>query len=75
MTVAVIGVKRKHQRLKIYKNKRVRLNKYKGYIIQIVITDHGHEEPTFIFTNDFDSKFNDIVKKYARRWLVEKSIA
>ncbi|MFX0141955.1 MAG: transposase, partial [Candidatus Hodarchaeota archaeon] len=74
-TVAVTGVKRKHQKLRVYENKRIRLNKYKGYIRQIVITNHGHKEPTFIITNDFDSKLNDIVKKYARRWLVEKSIA
>lgn len=73
--ITIDGVKRKHQKLLVYENKRIRIDKYKGYLRQVVITNHGHEEPTFIITNDFNSKLKNIVKKYARRWLVEKGIA
>jgi hypothetical protein len=52
----------------------------KGYhnkkeIRQISITGHGKIKPALIITNDFDLKVNDIVRKYSRRWLVEKTIA
>ncbi|MCD4670776.1 MAG: transposase [Actinomycetia bacterium] len=52
----------------------------KGYhnkkeIRQISITGHGKIKPALIITNDFDLKIEDIVRKYSRRWLVEKTIA
>jgi len=44
-------------------------------IRQIVITGHGKIKPAVILTNDFDLTIETIVRKYARRWLVEKGIA
>jgi len=44
-------------------------------IRQIVIKNHGREEPTFILTNDFDLTTKQIVTKYAKRWLIEKGIS
>jgi len=44
-------------------------------IRQIIITDHGKIKPAVILTNDFDLSTEAIVRKYARRWLVEKGIA
>ena len=44
-------------------------------IRQIIITDHGKIKPAVILTNDFDLSVEAIVRKYARRWLVEKGIA
>lgn len=50
----------------------------KGYdknIRQIYITGNGKIKPAIIITNDFDISVNEVVRKYAKRWLVEKLIS
>jgi len=50
----------------------------KGYgkeIRQIAVTGHGKIKPTLIITNDFDMGTKDIIRKYTRRWLIEKNIS
>jgi transposase len=42
---------------------------------QIVVRDHGREQPTFMITNDFDASVELVVGTYARRWRVENGIA
>ncbi|NQU81264.1 MAG: transposase, partial [Bacteroidetes bacterium] len=42
---------------------------------QVAITGHGKIKPALIITNDFDIKTEALVRKYARRWLVEKTIS
>jgi len=44
-------------------------------IRQVVITGNGKTKPAVILTNDFDLPVETIVRKYAKRWLVEKGIA
>jgi hypothetical protein len=44
-------------------------------IRQIIITGHGKTKPAVLLTNDFDLPTAVIVRKYSRRWLVEKEIA
>jgi hypothetical protein len=44
-------------------------------IRQIVITGNGKIKPAVMLTNDFDLPLEAIVRKYSRRWLVEKGIA
>ena len=44
-------------------------------IRQIIITGHGKIKPAIILTNEFDLSAEAIVRKYCRRWLVEKGIA
>ena len=44
-------------------------------IRQIAITGNGKVKPALIITNDFDIKVETVVRKYARRWLVEKQIS
>jgi hypothetical protein len=44
-------------------------------IRQIIITGHGKVKPALIITNDFDIKTEKVVRKYARRWIVEKGIS
>lgn len=51
------------------------LKDYGKELRQIVITGHGKIKPALIITNDFDLKLDLIVRKYARRWLVEKEIS
>ena len=71
----------KKRTLKIY-NENVNLQGYKDektgkskIIRQIIITGNGKIKPAIILTNDFDLSVEAIVRKYARRWLVEKGIA
>ncbi len=54
---------------------KVFLREYGKEIRQIAITGHGKIKPALIITNDFDLKTEEIVRKYARRWLVEKTIS
>lgn len=44
-------------------------------IRQVAITGHGRIKPALIITNDFDIKTEALVRKYTRRWLVEKGIS
>ncbi len=44
-------------------------------IRQICITGNGKIKPAFIILNDFEISANEAVRKYARRWLVEKGIS
>ena len=44
-------------------------------IRQIVITGHGKIKPAVIITNDFDLKIEFLIRKYCKRWLVEKGIS
>lgn len=44
-------------------------------IRQIAIQGHGKIKPALIISNDFTMKTNDVVRKYAQRWLVEKTIS
>ena len=53
----------------------VYLRNYNDNIRQISITGHGKIKPATIITNDFDLPVKRIVRKYSRRWLVEKSIS
>jgi hypothetical protein len=50
----------------------------RGYgrdIRQVAIAGHGRIKPALIITNDFALACAEIVRKYARRWLVEKDIS
>jgi transposase len=50
----------------------------KGYnkkIRQLAITGNGKIKPALIITNDFDLVAENIIRKYAQRWLVEKGIS
>lgn len=42
---------------------------------QIAIMGNGKIKPALIITNDFDLSKKEIIRKYAKRWLVEKNIS
>lgn len=42
---------------------------------QIAITGHGKIKPALLITNDIERPIEELVRKYARRWLVEKGIS
>lgn len=71
--VVVEAGKRKSRKLKVYEE-RVQIRDYEGELRQIVILPPSLE-PVFILTNDFTSSIVTIVRKYARRWLVEQEIS
>jgi hypothetical protein len=71
--VKIDKVKRKHKNLKVYEE-FVQLKDYKGRVRQIIITNHGRKNPTFLITNDHESPLKTLILKYARRWLIENEI-
>ena len=72
--IRVEGKKRRRQSLRVH-DSPCKLRNYKGEVRQLILTDHGRQQPTFMITNDLDMPAHDLVKKYARRWLVEQEIA
>jgi hypothetical protein len=80
-TVRVEASGLKKRTLKVYQQ-NITLPGYKDEktgkaktIRQIVITGHGKIKPAVMLSNDFDLPVETIVRKYARRWIVEKEIA
>jgi len=51
------------------------LKDYDGEVRQVFIKGTGKIKPAVMITNDFDISLEDLVRKYARRWLVEKDIS
>ena len=56
-------------------DKEIFIKDYGKKMRQIAITGHGKIKPALIITNDFDMKVEEIIRKYAKRWLVEKTIS
>lgn len=73
-TIRLDKISRKYRNLKVNESK-ITLTGYEGKLRQLIVTNHGRKEPAFIITNDFKSTSKEIVTKYTRRWLVEKSIS
>lgn len=67
------GVSRlyKHPRLL---DQRITLPDYQGRLRQLIITDLGHEEPTFLLTNQLHRSAAKLVGRYAQRMLIENNI-
>jgi hypothetical protein len=64
----------KQRTLHVY-DEMVFLKGYDKDIRQITITGNGKIKPAIIITNDTDLPVEQIIRKYARRWLVEKTIS
>jgi len=73
-TIRVNAAGNKKRTLKIYQN-TTKLKGYDGDIRQIFITGHGKSKPAIVITNDFDVPTGEIIRKYSRRWIVEKAIS
>jgi hypothetical protein len=56
-------------------DEKVSLRDYGGKIRQISITGHGKIKPALLITNDFDQPCDKMIRKYTRRWLLEKGIS
>jgi hypothetical protein len=73
-TIRVEMAGNKKRTLKVL-DEEVYLKGYEGTIRQISITGHGKIKPAIIITNDFDLLVEQVVRKYAKRWIVEKAIS
>ena len=64
---------------RIYRDPRVLdekivLSGYAGAIRQIIVADLGHEEPTFLLTNQLSRSAARLIERYARRMIIENGI-
>jgi len=66
--------KRKHKKVSVHESE-ITLGKCKEKIRQIIIKDHGREQPTFIITNNGNLTIKQIVEVYAKRWRVENKLS
>jgi len=55
-------------------DQRIELKGYPEPIRQLVITDLGHEEPTFLLTNQLRRSTAKLIGRYARRMIIENNI-
>jgi hypothetical protein len=55
-------------------DQRITLKDYTGTIRQIIIADLGHEEPTFLLTNQMNRSASRLIERYARRMIIENNI-
>jgi hypothetical protein len=55
-------------------DQRIELKDYSGAIRQIIVADLGHEEPTFLLTNQLSRSAPKLIERYARRMIIENNI-
>jgi hypothetical protein len=67
------GVSRVYRTPRIL-DQKIDLPDYEGKIRQVVVTDLGHEEPTFLLTNRLTCSVPSLVERYARRMIIENTI-
>jgi len=68
------GVSRIYKTPRILDNK-ITLKDYNGPIRQLTITDLGHEEPTFLLTNQLTRSPSKLIGRYAQRMIIENGIS
>jgi hypothetical protein len=56
-------------------DQRITLRDYEGPLRQIIAADLGHEEPTFLLTNQLRRSAPQLLGRYAQRMLIENGIA
>ena len=56
-------------------DRRIRLSGYEGDLREVVIDDLGHEEPTFLITNQLQRTPVKLIERYAQRMIIENRIA
>jgi hypothetical protein len=56
-------------------DRRIQLATYQGPLREVVIDDLGHEEPTFLITNQLHRTPVKLIERYAQRMIIENRIA
>lgn len=72
--IRVMGSDGKGRLLKVYE-KEVLIKDYDHPIRQVALTGHGKIKPALIVTNDYEISQDQLIRKYCRRWLIEKTIS
>lgn len=72
--IRVMKADGKGRTLKVFEEE-VTMTDYDKPIRQVAITGHGKTKPALLITNDFDISTSELIRKYSRRWLVEKEIS
>lgn len=72
--IRVMSADGKGRVLKVFEEK-VFIKDYEKPIRQIAITGHGKIKPALLITNDEEIGQADLIRKYCRRWIVEKGIS
>jgi transposase len=67
------GVSRKYRKPRIL-DQRITLRDYDGPLRQLVVTDLGHDEPTLLITNQLRRSPAKLIRRYAKRMLIENEI-
>jgi len=67
------GVSRVYREPRVI-DQRIQLAGYEGAIRQIIVADLGHEEPTFLLTNQLHRSAPKLIERYARRMIIENNI-
>ena len=72
--VALQNVARAYRRPRILDD-TIHLTGYEGPLRQWTVADLGHEEPTFLVTNQLRRAASTLIERYAQRMVMENSIA
>ena len=72
--VALQNVARAYRRPRVLDD-TLHLAGYDGPLRQLTVADLGHEEPTFLVTNQMRRAASTLIERYAKRMVIENSIA
>ncbi|MCG8419021.1 MAG: hypothetical protein MJE77_13875, partial [Proteobacteria bacterium] len=72
--IKLTGVSRAYSTPKVL-DRSITLKDYEGKLRQLTIADLGHESPTLLLTNQNRRSASKLVERYAKRMLIENSIA
>jgi transposase len=72
--VELEGVSRIYKTPRIL-DRKITLKDYQGPIRQLVIAELGHEDPTFLITNQLRRSAPKLIQRYAQRMIIENNIA
>ena len=72
--IKLSNVARKYKTPKVI-DKEIQLRDYNGVVRQLFVKELGHDLPTIIITNDKKTSSSELISRYARRMLIENSIA
>jgi hypothetical protein len=72
-SIELSGVSRRHKHPRVL-DQRIKLPGYDGLVRQLIVTGLGHEEPTFLLTNQLGRSAPKLIGRYAQRMLIENNI-
>lgn len=72
--ISVPHAKRKYPHPLVHES-MIELKEFQRPLRQVIVKGNGHEQPSFLITNDNQQMVERLVGDYARRWRVENGIA